>query len=268
MDINYLLATQASSDIPPLTACAEYGLRLSPYGQVRSSLPVLVLGDGVAGFLSRAHAGVATRGGTVSTTSLQKLTYWLDGQTQLDRKYRITSKRQPLYRAIGMAGKKGVRIADLCGGFGSDAALFAYWGCSVSLFEHNPAIAFAHSMCAPRLLSQPAWQTTYGNCLSYIHDLAYSHEVFYLDPMYPQSGGSRGRKSLSRGPAQLLQALCQAGNGGMDGDSDGAELLTACIATGVKRIVVKRPVRARPLGMRAPTWSCQGNTTRYDVYIR
>jgi len=80
--------------------------------------------------------------------------------------------------------------------------------------------------------------------------------VITLDPMFDEGRGSAAPKREMR----YLQSL------GL-GDQDAAELLE--IALGCRyaeRVVVKRPIRAAPLGYRSPKRTIRGSSTRFDVY--
>jgi len=69
-----------------------------------------------------------------------------------------------------------------------------------------------------------------------------------------------GRSALGRGELQRLRRLV-----GEDEDAD--ELLAAALAVARRRVVVKRPSRAAPLGGRAPHLISRGASTRFDVYL-
>jgi 16S rRNA (guanine1516-N2)-methyltransferase len=79
-------------------------------------------------------------------------------------------------------------------------------------------------------------------------------DVVLLDPMFPP-----GRKTAERKRMRVLRAL-------VGHDMDAGELLGRALVAAARRVVVKRPVRAEPLGGRAPTVSHAGKALRYDVY--
>ena len=78
-------------------------------------------------------------------------------------------------------------------------------------------------------------------------------DVVYLDPMFPT-----GRKAAERKPLRVLRRL-------VGDDADAGELLAAALRVAKRRVVVKRPLRADPLGAK-PTATHRGKAARYDVY--
>jgi 16S rRNA (guanine1516-N2)-methyltransferase len=76
-----------------------------------------------------------------------------------------------------------------------------------------------------------------------------------IDPMFPTS-----RSAIGRGELQLLRRF-------VGEDPDAGELLAAALAVARRRVVVKRPARAAPLGGRAPHLTSRGSSTRFDVYL-
>ena len=78
--------------------------------------------------------------------------------------------------------------------------------------------------------------------------------VVYLDPMFPP-----GRKTAERKPMKVLRWL-------VGDDQDAERLLDAALSAARQRVVVKRPIKAAPLGSRRPTTTHKGKALRYDVY--
>jgi len=78
-------------------------------------------------------------------------------------------------------------------------------------------------------------------------------DVVYLDPMF-----SSKRKTAERKPLQFLR--CIVGE-----DQTGEQLLQLALKVARKRVVVKRPSKAAPLGQ-PPVCSHHGTGVRYDVY--
>ena len=83
-----------------------------------------------------------------------------------------------------------------------------------------------------------------------------STDVVYLDPMFP----SRRKSARVKKEMWLFQQLLEAGD-----TSEG--LLDAALAAAGKRVVVKRPAKAPPLGDRTPAFQLPGKTVRFDVYL-
>ena len=81
-------------------------------------------------------------------------------------------------------------------------------------------------------------------------------DVVYLDPMYPP----REKSAAVKKEMQMLQVLT-------DAPSDGATLLELALKCADRRVVVKRPVHAGPLGDKPPQACVNSPKTRYDIYI-
>lgn len=173
--------------------------------------------------------------------------------------------REPLLRAVG--ARRGVRphIIDATGGLGRDAALLAASGCAVCLLERSAVVSALLADGLRRAAKDPRLEDLCQR-LSLANQDARSQlmpaagerpEVVYLDPMYAADGpGSRSGKAM-----QHLQALL-----GTDPDAD--DLLALALDAASRRVVVKRQRRAAPLAGKAPTFSCGGTSTRFDVYLR
>ena len=175
----------------------------------------------------------------------------------------------PLLKAIGI--RKGnphrPRVVDATAGFGEDTWLLASAGCRVLAIERQPIVATLLRDALNRAATvQPhvaeridLWQ---GDAATWLRNAARSGaaeshprpDVVYLDPMFPA-----GRKTAERKPMKVLRAMS-----GDDADAD--TLLAAALAVGARRVVVKRPTKAPPLGDRPATVSHHGRAVRFDVY--
>ncbi len=185
--------------------------------------------------------------------------------------YRIRhggGRKGELSRAIGVPrANRPLRVLDLTAGLGRDAFLLASWGCFVLAIERHPQI---HALLADGL--QRAWADAGTAALlsddperlrliqrdgrEYLQSVASDdYDAIYLDPMHP----SRQKSAKVRKEMQAFQDV-------VGEDADDVELLAAARATGVARVVVKRPVNSEPM---APgvAFSQKGKTTRYDVYL-
>lgn len=175
------------------------------------------------------------------------------------------SLRQPLARAVGL--RKGEpwrpRVVDATAGFGEDAWLLASLGCDVTAVERNPVMA---ALLADGLRrageEQPEIEARMrviaGDSPDVLRGLADDArpEVVYMDPMFPSAAE---RKAAERKPMRVLRMLA-------GGDEDAGELLAAALAAATRRVVVKRPTKAEPVGRRTPTTTHEGQSVRYDVY--
>lgn len=174
------------------------------------------------------------------------------------------SSREPLLRAVG--ARRGVRpqIIDATGGLARDAALLAASGCAVWLLERSAVVS--------ALLTDGLWRAgadprLEGLCSrltitnrdardALVREGLPRPDVIYLDPMYA-ADGSNGRSGKAM---QHLQAL-------LGDDPDAGDLLELALGLAGGRVVVKRQRRAPALAGRPPTFSCGGNSTRFDVYL-
>jgi len=82
-------------------------------------------------------------------------------------------------------------------------------------------------------------------------------DCIYLDPMFPPK---RKKSALARKSMRVLHDL-------LGDDQDKEQLFAAAFSTAGKRVVVKSPDYAEPLGGK-PNESFQGKLLRYDVYFK
>ena len=178
------------------------------------------------------------------------------------------SLRQPLMRAVGLRKGDPARptVLDVTAGFGEDAWLLASIGCRVYAVERNPIVAALlrdgvvraadhDAETAQRLDVQCADGAALLERLGAGETLLIGvPEVVYIDPMFPAE-----RKALERKPLRLLRSL-------VGEDADAPRLLELARHVTQRRVVVKRPRRAPPLGDLPPTASHRGRSVRYDVY--
>jgi 16S rRNA (guanine1516-N2)-methyltransferase len=81
-------------------------------------------------------------------------------------------------------------------------------------------------------------------------------DVIYIDPMYPE----KKKSALVKKDMQILQRLL-----GKDEQAD--QLLKTALRHSGKRVVVKRPIHAEPVGDIKPDTSISSKKTRYDIYL-
>lgn len=182
------------------------------------------------------------------------------------RQARVSARGEPLARAVGLRGDERPSVVDATAGLGRDAFVLATLGCKVTLVEREPVIAALLKDGLVRAAREPALADTVarmhcvqGNARDYLAGLdeAGRPDVVYLDPMYPH----RDKSALVKKEMRVFRAL-------VGDDADAPEILAAALAVARRRVVVKRPVRAEPLGGRKPGHSIPGKTTRFDVYVK
>lgn len=183
------------------------------------------------------------------------------------RRQRGGGRQQPLARAVGIKSKQFPYVIDATAGLGRDAFVLACLGCQVQMVERVPAIAALLADGLQRGQADAEIGSMLGERLQLLHMptqqvlpelLAQQPKaVLYLDPMYPH----RQKSALVKKEMRLFRQL-------VGDDVDAAELLQLALQLGCHRTVVKRPNYAEPLGEIAPSMSIEGETTRYDLYLR
>ena len=101
----------------------------------------------------------------------------------------------------------------------------------------------------PRLLN--------GNAIDLLTTLESQPDCIYLDPMFPPK---RKKSALAKKSMMVLRDL-------LGDDQDKEQLFAAALMAAGKRVVVKSPDYAEPLGGK-PNESFQGKLLRYDVYFK
>lgn len=171
-------------------------------------------------------------------------------------------RRQPLARAVGLHKSGGVSVLDACAGLGTDGFVLASLGARVTMAEREPAI-FALLEDALRRAGQP--QDAAGRLAVVFADAEdwltqcpseSLPDVIYLDPMYP----GHGKAALPAKEMQVLRALLGRR------PQNATRLLKTALRRAERRVVVKRPARAKPL-LAKPDFSYAGKQARYDVYL-
>ncbi len=174
-------------------------------------------------------------------------------------------RRSLIGRAAGL--KPGFRplVIDATAGLGQDAFTLAALGCRVHLVERHPVI---HALLADGLERAGADPATApvaermtlecGEAETLLAErvAALGAQVVYLDPMFPE----RRKAARVKKAMQLFQALLGTGD-------EGDALLAAARASGVRRVVVKRPRKAPLLAGAAPDVVFGGKSVRFDVYL-
>ena len=154
-------------------------------------------------------------------------------------------------------------VVDATAGLGEDSFLLAAAGFHVTMYEYNPVIAVLLGDALERALSDPALMPVAekmvllnDDSLDALPQLKSRPDVVYLDPMFPE----RQKSALVKKKFQLL--------GRLEFPCAGEEsLLRAALLTGSHKIVIKRPLKAQPLGGLKADYSISGSTIRYDCLL-
>ena len=171
-------------------------------------------------------------------------------------------KKGPLAQAIG---RKTSTVVDATTGWGQDSFYIFRMGYKVFCIERSMVMAELLKDGFQRLSEQP-WmlqlgieppQLQTGNAIEVLGSLKSKPDCIYLDPMFPPK---RKKSALARKSMVILRDL-------LGNDEDRVQLFAAALKVTGKRVVVKSPDYAEPLGGK-PSESFQGKLVRYDVYLK
>lgn len=172
---------------------------------------------------------------------------------------------QMIAKAVGI--QQGVRptVLDATAGLGRDAFVLACLGCQVHMIERNPIVAALLKDGLRRAQRDvevagivQRMPLLIGNAIELMSTwTAEVPQVVHLDPMFP----SRDKSALVKKEMRLFKPLVGA-------DDDAPQLLAAALALASHRVVVKRPRKAPAIAGQAPTYSLDGKSSRYDVYVK
>jgi 16S rRNA (guanine1516-N2)-methyltransferase len=162
-------------------------------------------------------------------------------------------------------GRKTRTVVDATTGWGQDSLHIFRMGYELLCIERSPVMAellvdgFSRlaqldwmrrlNLESPRLLQ--------GNAIDLLARLETRPDCIYLDPMFPPK---RKKSALAKKSMMVLRDL-------LGDDQDKEQLFEAAWAAAGKRVVVKSPDYAEPLGSK-PNESFQGKLLRYDVYLK
>jgi len=163
-------------------------------------------------------------------------------------------------------GRKTKTVVDATTGWGQDSLHIFRMGYELLCIERSPLMAalladglqrLAQADWMQRLQLQPP-RLLVGNAIDLLAALPELPDCIYLDPMFPPK---RKKSALAKKSMVVLRDLL-----GDDEDKD-ALFAAAMQATG-KRVVVKCPDYAEPLGGVKPNDSFHGKLLRYDVFLK
>ena len=173
---------------------------------------------------------------------------------------------QAIAKAIGLKQGNKPKVLDATAGLARDAYILATLGCHMTLLEQSPILSLLIEDGIKRgLENEQSAQVLAGgfelhnqNAIEFMNKLNNEQrpDVIYIDPMYPE----RKKSALVKKDMQILQRLL----GKTDNDAD---LLKAALGCAKKRVVVKRPTQAEPVGQFTPSSSVSSKKTRYDLYF-
>lgn len=189
---------------------------------------------------------------------------FVDGAVAHRRKFG-GGRGQLIAKAVGLKSGANPTVLDATAGLGRDAFVLASLGCTVTMFERSPVVAallddgltrgYQDAEIGEWLSQRLTLQ--HHNSIEGLSQLTDSHEVVYLDPMYPH----RKKSAQVKKEMRVFQSLV-----GSDPDAD--DLLPLALNAATKRVVVKRPSYADFLNDKKPSMQLDSKANRFDVYVQ
>lgn len=174
------------------------------------------------------------------------------GNRQNYFKKKTSIKSELISKALG-AGKYGFKVLDLSAGLGIDAVFLAQLGYEVTAIERNPLIYLALQDALDRQ-NEMKLSFVFGDSLDFLKSRRFSTEIIYFDPMFP----GKTKSALPKQEMVFFRSL-------VGFDLDAAEILEHALQVpGVKRIAVKRPLKAEALLKTSS--HIDGKLVRFDLY--
>lgn len=162
-------------------------------------------------------------------------------------------------------GRKTKTVIDATTGWGQDSLCIFRMGYRLVCIERSP-VMFELLTDAFKRLAEVEWvrhlgitppALLAGNAIEILAELETPPDCIYIDPMFPSK---RKKSALAKKSMTVLRDL-------LGDDQDRAVLFAAAFDAAGRRVVVKSPDYAEPLGGR-PSASFQGKLLRYDVYLK
>jgi 16S rRNA (guanine1516-N2)-methyltransferase len=189
---------------------------------------------------------------------------FLSGKTNY-RRLHTSLRRETLVRALGLKNHSRATLVDATAGLARDSFMLAALGFTVTLLERSGIIhamledAFRRAEASPEIA--PIIQRLpliHTDAIQWMQNLAPENrpDIIYLDPMFPE----RTKSALVKKEMRYFHDI--VGN-----DPDADKLLPVALACALKRVVVKRPRLAEHLAATPPSFSQEGTSSRFDVYL-
>jgi 16S rRNA (guanine1516-N2)-methyltransferase len=171
-------------------------------------------------------------------------------------------------RALGVSSEP-LKVVDATAGFGQDALMILSMGCEVTAVERSKEVMNVLEDGIERARREDVGmkkafeklKIVFADTRDYLAGLKPEErpDVVYLDPMFDKP------KKTAKSPKemQLLQELL----GQPPTAEEEMQLFDSAFKTAKKRVVVKRPIKARALKP-SPAHSYKGQSVRYDVYVK
>ncbi|MCC2678297.1 MAG: hypothetical protein K0R29_873 [Pseudobdellovibrio sp.] len=172
-------------------------------------------------------------------------------------KKKLSIKSELLSKALG-GGKLGLNVLDLSAGLGIDTVFLAQLGYHVTAIERNPLIYLCLQHASEQMLEMNI-KVIYDEATKFLkHNTSANQQKFdviYFDPMFPE----KTKSALPRQEMVFFKKM-------VGSDEDAGQVLEEALKTpNIKRVVVKRPLKAPPL-LQKPSGSLKGKLVRFDIY--
>lgn len=169
-------------------------------------------------------------------------------------------RQQAIAKAVGLKRGYSPKLLDGTAGLGKDAFILAALDCQVTMCERNPVIHALLEDGLRRLHTSPNLapnlRLQFENSSEHLQQNLDTYDVIYLDPMYPH----RTKSALVKKEMRIIRQL-------VGDDTDFDNLMEMALTHAKKRVVIKRPKTAAPIGAIPPSHSIESKKTRFDVYL-
>lgn len=171
-------------------------------------------------------------------------------------------RKEQLIQAMGRTVPEKTSILDATGGLGRDSFLLAAAGFNIRVFERNRVLA---ALIADGLRRAERAETIeIGNRIhldctdacKYLETHRTSADIIYIDPMFPP----KKKSAMVKKELQIIQQIV-----GIENDYDA--LFKMALQSAANRVVVKRPGNGPWINSLRPSYSLQGKTIRFDIYL-
>jgi 16S rRNA (guanine1516-N2)-methyltransferase len=173
-----------------------------------------------------------------------------------------SGKKELIARAVG--AKPELHVVDCTAGLGRDSFILASLGCRITMLERSRVMCLLLEDALDKALEDDKTseiagrvQLVCGDAALLLPRLEEIPDVILIDPMFPE----RKKSAMVKGEMQFLQRFL-----GKDENAD--HLLQIALDTGVKRVVLKRPISAVESGQVSTSHSVKGKTSRFDIYLQ
>jgi 16S rRNA (guanine1516-N2)-methyltransferase len=217
-------------------------------------------------------------------------------QSRMGKRGAQQSGSDLLLKAAGLKKKQEKSVVfDLTAGFGQDSVLLALSGGArrVVMVERDPIVASLLEDALRRVDILAAVESeeddeveiakSLSKCLSVVvgdssqllldKKTMDPPDVVYVDPMFPPRTKSAAVKKNMQILHGLLDTQLSADLDVLERKSEESQLLSVALGLAKGRVVVKRPIKAVPLGSESadlppPSYAVKGSTSRWDVYVK